>query len=61
MNRLKEYREKVDISQRALARKVGLHWTTIWNIEHDRGEPTVRNAFKIARAVNATPQQIWMI
>lgn len=57
--KLKELREYHGISQRELARRVGVGKTTIGEVERGDRLPNVETAIRIARALNTTVEEIW--
>lgn len=59
-NRLREFRAKYRMSQEELARKVGVTRQTIIAIENGKYLPSLRLAFKIARAFNTTIEDIFI-
>ena len=57
--RIKERREYFGLSQRELARRVGVGKTTISEIEGVDRLPNVETAIRIARALETTVEQLW--
>lgn len=57
--KLKELRDYHGISQRELARRVGVGKTTISEIERGDRLPNVLTAIRIARALETTVEEIW--
>lgn len=57
--RIKERREYFGLSQRELARRVGVGKTTISEIEGWDRLPNVETAIRIARALETTVEQLW--
>ena len=55
---LKEYREKIKLSQEDLEKLTGLDRKTIFRIEHDLNMPLVDTFGKIAIALNLTNEEI---
>ena len=51
MNRVKEYRKKQQLSQFALAQKIGVARQTINLIENDKYNPTLDLCIKLAHAL----------
>ncbi len=58
--RIKEYRAKYNMTQEELARKVGVRRETIVFIEKGKYNPSLKLAYKIARALNATIEEIFI-
>lgn len=58
--RIKERREYFGLSQRELARRVGVGKTTISEIEGGDRLPNVETAIRIARALETTVEQLWV-
>lgn len=56
---LKDLRDYHGISQRELARRVGVGKTTISEIERGDRLPNVLTAIRIARALETTVEEIW--
>lgn len=59
-NRLKEYRAKVDYNQSDFGKMVGVSRQTISQIERGDYSPSVTLALKIAKACNATVEDIFI-
>lgn len=57
--KLKELRDYHGISQRELARRIGVGKTTISEIERGDRLPNVLTAIRIARALETTVEEIW--
>lgn len=57
--KLKDLRDYYGISQRELARRVGVGKTTISEIERGDRLPNVLTAIRIARALETTVEEIW--
>ncbi len=51
MDELRRLREKKGYSIRGLAKKAGVHWTTLWKAEKGRRQPTVPTLKKLAKAL----------
>ncbi len=57
--KLKDLRDYYGISQRELARRIGVGKTTISEIERGDRLPNVLTAIRIARALETTVEEIW--
>lgn len=57
--KLKDLRDYHGISQRELARRIGVGKTTISEIERGDRLPNVLTAIRIARALKSTVEEIW--
>lgn len=57
--KLKDLRDYHGISQRELARRIGVGKTTISEIERGGRLPNVLTAIRIARALETTVEEIW--
>lgn len=57
--KLKDLRDYHGISQRELARRIGVGKTTISEIERGVRLPNVLTAIRIARALETTVEEIW--
>lgn len=57
--KLKDLRDYHGISQRELARRIGVGKTTISEIERGDRLPNVLMAIRIARALETTVEEIW--
>ena len=58
-NKLKVYRATHDLTQEALARKLGVTRQTIVSIENGRYDPSIGLAFKIARLFRVKIEDIF--
>jgi len=58
--RIKEYRAKFNITQEELAKKVGVRRETIVFLEKGKYNPSLKLAYKIAKTLNATIEEIFM-
>lgn len=60
-NNISKVRRKLKMSQRELAEKTKVTETTIRNIEKNRNIPNVEIAIKIAKALNITVEELFII
>ncbi|HDN63351.1 transcriptional regulator [Candidatus Bathyarchaeota archaeon] len=58
--RIKEFRAKYDLTQEELARKVGVRRETILYIEKGKYNPSVKLAYRIAKALNTTIDELFI-
>ena len=58
-NRIKRYRADKDLTQKQLAKKVGVARQTIHAIETGEKEPSLSNGFKIAQALGKKINKIF--
>lgn len=58
-NTLKVYRAMYDLTQEALAEKLGITRQTILSIEKEKYDPSLELAFKIANLFNVTIEDIF--
>lgn len=58
-NRVEYYRKALDISQRELARRVGVSHTDINQIERKEREPGVYTALRIAATLNVSVEELF--
>lgn len=58
-NNIRYYRSYKGVSQRWLAQKVGCSHSTLWAIERGESAPNVYLAMRIARALDATVEELW--
>lgn len=58
-NSVRYYRLYKGVSQRWLAQKVGCSHSTLWAIERGESAPNVYLAMRIARALDATVEELW--
>lgn len=58
-NRVREYRERVEMTQQALADQIGAGRVTINRIEHGRQVPTLDIASRIAGALGASLDELF--
>lgn len=59
-SRLKEFRARHDLTQEQLADKVGVRRETIGHIENNRYNPSLILAYKLARALNSTIEELFL-
>ncbi len=59
LTRVREYRAKKDMTQEALAAIVGVRRETIVHLENGRYNPSLRLAFSIAKALDATVEELF--
>ena len=57
--RIKEYRARLDMTQEDLAGLAGVRRETIVHMEKGKYNPSLKLAFDIARALNATVEEIF--
>jgi putative transcriptional regulator len=57
--RMKELREKLGITQAALANKVGVTRQTILFLEKGKYNPSLRLAYNISRVLNANIEEVF--
>ncbi len=58
-NKLKVYRAMQDLTQDALAQKLGITRQTVLSIEKEKYDPSLELAFKIANLFNVTIEDIF--
>jgi DNA-binding XRE family transcriptional regulator len=61
LTKIKEYRAKYNMTQGELARIVGVRLETIVHLENGRYNPSLKLASDIARALNATIDDIFTV
>ena len=61
MNRVKEFRKELGISQLELAKDIGVSRQTINMIENDKYNPTLELAMKIARLLQLHVEEIFIL
>ncbi len=59
-NRLKELREKFDLTQEELAGKVSVSRQTIISLEKGRYSPSLILAYKLAQVFNLTIEEVFI-
>ncbi|MGI5837447.1 MAG: helix-turn-helix transcriptional regulator [Chloroflexota bacterium] len=57
--RIREYRARKELSQDELARRVGVRRETIVHLEKGRYNPSLKLAWDIARALDATIDELF--
>lgn len=60
MNRMKEFRIRKGLKQKDLAHITGLSKGAISLFENSKKKPSMNSAFKIARALNTTIDELFM-
>lgn len=60
-NNLKKIRLGMELSQEALARKIGISLVTYCRIENGKELPSIETAFKIAIALNDQIEKIFYV
>lgn len=60
-NKMKECRAKFNMKQEELAEKVGVRRETIGNLERGRYNPSLVLAWKIAKAFNASIEDVFTV
>ena len=58
--RIKEFRARYDLTQEALARKVGVRRETIVFLEKGRYNPSLNLAHKVAKALESTIDELFI-
>jgi putative transcriptional regulator len=58
--RIKEFRARYNMTQEELAKKVGVRRETIVFLEKGKYNPSLRLAYKIARALNTTIEELFI-
>ena len=61
MNRVKEFRKKLGMSQLELAKDISVSRQTINMIENDKYNPTLELAMKIARLLRLHVEEIFIL
>jgi putative transcriptional regulator len=59
--RIKELRARFDLTQEQLAKKVGVRRETIVFLEKGEYNPSLKLAAKVARVLNSTIEEIFLI
>jgi len=60
ITRIKEYRAKCNITQEALANKVGVRRETIVHLENGKYNPSLKLAHDIAKALNTSIDELFV-
>jgi len=58
--RIKEFRARYNLTQEELARKVGVRRETILYIEKGKYNPSLKLAYRIAKALNTTIEKLFI-
>jgi len=58
-SKMKEYRAKMNLTQEKLAQIVGVRRETIIFLEQGKYNPSLRLAYKVAKALNSTVDDIF--
>lgn len=58
---LRKRRRALDMTQRSLARSVGVATTTIWRLESNRNEPTLNQMVAIAKALGTPVHLLYFV
>lgn len=59
--RIKEFRARYDLTQEQLAKKVGVRRETIVFLEKGEYNPSLKLAAKVARVLNSTVEEIFLL
>ena len=59
--RIKEFRAKYNLTQEELAKMVGVRRETIVFLEKGKYNPSLKLAYKIAKALNASIEEIFIL
>ena len=59
-NRIKEFRARYNMTQGELAKKVGVRRETIVFLEKGKYNPSLKLAYKIARALKTTIEELFI-
>ena len=57
--KIKEYRAKYNLSQKELAKRVGVRRETIGNLENGKYNPSLKLAFDIAKVFNIAIEELF--
>ncbi len=58
--RIKEFRARYNLTQEELARRVGVRRETIVFLEKGKYNPSLKLAYKVAKALNATIEELFI-
>lgn len=58
--RIKEFRARFDLTQEALAKKVGIRRETIVFLEKGKYSPSLKLAYKIANCLDTTIEELFL-
>jgi putative transcriptional regulator len=58
--RIKEFRARYNLTQEELAKKVGVRRETILFVEKGKYNPSLKLAYKIAKALNTTIDELFI-
>ncbi|HDM22671.1 MAG TPA: transcriptional regulator [Methanomicrobia archaeon] len=58
--RIKEFRAKYNLTQEELAKKVGVRRETIVFLEKGKYNPSLKLAYKVARILNTTIEELFI-
>ena len=58
--RIREFRARYNLTQEELARRVGVRRETILYIEKGKYNPSLKLAYKIAKALNTTIEELFI-
>lgn len=59
-NRIKEFREKYNLTQQDLAKKVGVSRQTIISLENGRYNPSINLAYKVSKTFNRIIEDVFV-
>ena len=60
MTRIKEFRARYNLTQEELAKKAGVRRETIVFLEKDKYNPSLKLAYKIAKVLNTTIEELFI-
>ena len=58
--RIKEFRARYDLTQEALAKKVGVRRETVVFLEKGKYNPSLKLAYKLARSLETTIEELFI-
>lgn len=61
INRIKEYRKQIKLTQEELASKLGVTRQTIIAIENDKYNPTLELAMRLAKYLDTTVEDLFTL